>query len=95
MVGVLVAISSAVALTGNRRAIAKLAALGVARADQDAHALPPVIGLRSDETRAQHARGDPHPTRRPAVTWLYPWTMLPWALALAWLLIPILWAVAD
>jgi hypothetical protein len=89
MVGILVALSTAVALIGNQRAIAKLADLGAARVEQ-ADVLPPVIALRS--TELQRHGGS---TNRPGMTWLYPWRMLPWALALAWLLIPILRALTT
>jgi hypothetical protein len=83
IVGTLVALSSAVALTGNERAIAKLADLGAARLGKELD--PPVIALRSTELRRPGAS-----TNRPDVTWMYPWRMLPWALALAWLLVPVL-----
>jgi hypothetical protein len=89
MVGVLVAVSSAVALTRNQRAIAKLAELGAAQAVHGDVALPPVIALRSREPRREGGATD-----RTYVTWLYPWKMLPWALALAWLLIPVLRALS-
>jgi hypothetical protein len=91
MVGVVVALSSAVALARNQRAIAKLADLGTAaQLDGVVTGLPPVIGLRSEEPRAERA-----PAARRAATWLYPWRMLPWALALAWLVIPVLRAVGS
>jgi hypothetical protein len=89
MVGVLVAASSAVALAGNQRAIAKLANLGAARMEHDESALPPVIAVRSAELRR-----DDRSSSRTDVTWLYPWRMLPWALALAWLLIPLVRALS-
>jgi hypothetical protein len=89
-VGVLVAVSSAVALTGNQRAIAKLADLGMARAQQDDVVQPPVIALRSSELGRKAGS-----TSRPRTTWLYPWTMLPWVLALAWLVIPVVRAVST
>jgi len=89
MVGILVALSTAVALIGNQRAIAKLADLGAALVDQE-DGLPPVIALRSTELRRQGGS-----TSRPDVTWFYPWRMLPWALALAWVLIPVLRALTN
>jgi hypothetical protein len=90
MVGVLVAVSSAVALTGNQRAIAKLADLGLAQAKQEDVVLPPVIALRSTEVRRKGSS-----TSRSDMTWLYPWRMLPWVLALAWLLIPVVRALST
>jgi hypothetical protein len=89
MVGILVALSTAVALIGNQRAIAKLADLGAALGDQE-DGQPPVIAVRSRELRRQGGS-----TSRPDVTWFYPWRMLPWALALAWVLIPVLRALTN
>jgi hypothetical protein len=103
-VGLVVAISSAVALNGNRRAIAKLADLGAQRTGQNAMGLPPVIALRSrelsgSELRSRKPRGDDDDDAPdgggPVVSWLYPWRLLPWALALAWLLIPVLRALRQ
>ena len=76
LVGVLVAVSSAVALTRNQLAIAKLADLGAARTEQVGPLLPPVIALRSKELRRDSGKAG-----WLSVTWLYPWRMLPWALA--------------
>jgi hypothetical protein len=90
IVGVFVAVSTTVALAGNHRAIAKLADLGAARSEHEA-VMPPVIALRSKEL---HGEGDDESTAWRRLTWLYPWRMLPWALALAWLLVPILRTVA-
>jgi hypothetical protein len=89
LVGVAVAISSALALARNQRAIAKLADLGAARAGPAGAELPPVIALRSKELR----RDDGFAGWLSA-SWLYPWRLLPWALAVAWLVIPIVRAVA-
>ena len=44
-----------------------------------------MIGLRSDAPPVERAMTGPR-----ALTWLYPWRLLPWALALAWLVIPVL-----
>jgi hypothetical protein len=84
LVGVMVAVSSAVALTRNQRAIAKLADLGTARIEGHPIGLPPVIALRSRELRESGTAG------WLSLTWLYPWRMLPWVLAIAWVAIPVL-----
>jgi hypothetical protein len=96
IVGVLVAVSSAVALTNTQRAIDKLDELATERAKDEAIVLPPVIALRSKELRETSGQTERaiDQSKRPIVTWLYPWKMLPWALAIAWLVIPVVRAVA-
>jgi len=90
LVGVLVAVSSAAALRGSQLAIAKLANLAAERTGDEDLGLPPVIALRSKDLQ-QHDSG---PLRWLNATWFYPWKMLPWALAAAWILVPVLRVLA-
>jgi hypothetical protein len=91
VVGVVVAISSAVALYGNQRAIAKLADLGASRTQIEGVELPPVMALRSAEMHRSNDQRRWVPNR----TWLYPWKLLPWCFAVVWAVLPVVSASGE
>ena len=89
MVGVLMALSSAAVLNRSQRAIDKLARIAADRAadEDDDQELPPVIAIRSSELQQDGAMN------RLGASQLVPWKLLPWALAVVWVLVPVLRAL--
>jgi hypothetical protein len=74
-VGVVVAFSSAAGMYASELAIRRLRSRG--DTTDEVQAGPPLVGLSSDELKKQGGVAA-------SVPWLYPWRVVPWSLAAAW-----------